>query len=120
MFSPLFAVDGSLNSFGTDVSWWYTAVFIPVLVPVITGLLSAVGALWVVARTNWYRKLSLWKPYSQELWLYKMRLYSRICVAAREVREAAYANVYISNSKRDDQEWARSLEKAFNERDREI
>ena len=94
MFTPFVALIGPLISSVADVPWWWTAVIVPIAIALVTSLLSLLGGLWVVARTNWYRRLSLWEPYSRELWLLKMRLYTRICVAAWEEMIVTYAHVY--------------------------
>ena len=109
MFTPFVALNGPLISSVADVPWWWTVVIVPIAIALVTSLLSLLGGLWVVARTNWYRRLSLWEPYSRELWLLKMRLYTRICVAAWEEMIVTFAHVY-DNRECDKEESTKSAE----------
>ena len=71
-------------------------MFVPIGVGVLGSLLTLVGGLVILARTEWYRRLSRWERYSEQLWLQQVDLYSHVCVAASEVNGAARELVYQS------------------------
>ncbi|OHB71132.1 MAG: hypothetical protein A2V70_14325 [Planctomycetes bacterium RBG_13_63_9] len=94
--------------------WWYSDLFVPIGVGVLGSLLTLVGGLVILARTEWYRRLSRWERYSEQLWLQQVDLYSHVCVAASEVNGAARELVY--QSRQADAEMERRLGSAYEEK----
>ncbi len=73
-----------------SIPWWWHDVFVPIAIGVLSATISVLGGLWVAGRTDWYRRLARWEPYSNELWLRQAALYGDICAAARRAMRTAF------------------------------
>ena len=88
-------------------TFWVASVFVPFGVAVLGSLLTFAGAWFIASRTELYRRLSRWEPYSEQLRSQQIELYGDICQAAREAMVAAYD--YVWNSKTGDPEHNKPL-----------
>ena len=70
------------------------AVFLPLASAALGGVLSILVTLWVVTRTEWYRRLARWEPYGEKLWEKRTELYWSVCQSALEAMLATHAYVY--------------------------
>lgn len=72
-----------------SIPWWLHALVVPVAVGMLSSLVGLAASLLLASRTEWYRRVFRWEPYSRELWLLQVRLYGEICQAAKKVLLAA-------------------------------
>jgi len=74
-------------------SAWETVV-LPLVVglgaALVGGACTLVAAWLTISRTEWYRRLSRWEPYSERLWAFQIELYAKLCIAARNTMKSVH------------------------------
>ncbi len=88
MFDPLFAAENSLPAL--SYPWWITNALVPAGISVLGSLLTMLSALLVAHRAG----LSMWEPYSRELWSVRLSLYREACLTAATAARVAYNRAY--------------------------
>ena len=93
MFVPLFAADADPSG-----PWWVTAILVPFGISVV----SIFGSLYLISRTEWYRRLARWEPYAEKLRTVQMDVYVGVCDAATDAMRQAYE--YVNNVRQGERE----------------
>ena len=88
----LFAVESGVPTL--SYPWWVTNALVPAAISVLGSLLTLLVSVARASRTEWYRRLSSWKPYGEQMRLLQIRLYGEICQAAPKAMRAACDRAY--------------------------
>jgi hypothetical protein len=83
----LFAVEGGAPAM--SYPWWVTNALVPAAISVLGSLLTLLVGMAAASRKEWYRRLSTWEPYGEQLRLLQIKLYGEICQTAPKVMRAA-------------------------------
>ena len=94
---------------------WVSHVLVPLLVSIVSAAATVGGGWWLLTRTEAYRRLARWEPYSERLWTQQVELYAKVCHAARDARVEGHQLVY--NSERGNPEKNRPLQDAFDKKE---
>jgi len=87
MLNLFFAVDSGAPTL--SYPWWVTNALVPAAISVLGSLLTLLVGMAAASRTEWYRRLSTWEPYGEQLRLLQIRLYGEICQAGPRAMRAA-------------------------------
>lgn len=84
-------------------------VIVPLASAMLGGLLGMLGGLLVVNRSEMFRKLARWEPYSKELWTRQMELCCKILTVSNNALGAATQCFGVFNTNKDTQETSASM-----------
>lgn len=66
--------------------WWVSAILVPFVIVILTNLFT----FWVARQTEWYRRLSTWEPYGEQLWREKTQKYCELSGKGWQLTSKAY------------------------------
>ncbi len=89
---------------------------VPLASSILGGLISILGGLLIVARSDWFRRRAHWEPYARELWIQQVALCSELMTSANiAMQSATYCFDVFNPDKKTQTTWADRLHKQIAE-----